>query len=78
MSPTHNRKKVIRRAQKHGESLRAAALRRIQIWVPDGTPRLTGAHAGYDRRAKARIAALPKKRSQIVTGSAARRPRRPS
>ena len=35
MSSTRDRSNVARRVQKHRESLRAAGLRPIQIWVPD-------------------------------------------
>jgi hypothetical protein len=35
MSSTRNRSNVSRRVQKHRQSLRAAGLRPIQIWVPD-------------------------------------------
>jgi hypothetical protein len=35
MSRSPSKKGVTRRVQKHRESLRAAGLRPIQIWVPD-------------------------------------------
>ena len=35
MSPPRARNNVARRVQKHRQSLRAAGLRPIQIWVPD-------------------------------------------
>jgi hypothetical protein len=35
MSSTRDRRNVARRVQRHRESLRAAGLRPIQIWVPD-------------------------------------------
>jgi hypothetical protein len=35
MSKTRERSNVARRVQKHRQSLRAAGLRPIQIWVPD-------------------------------------------
>jgi hypothetical protein len=35
MSPPRSRNNVARRVQKHRQSLRAAGLRPIQIWVPD-------------------------------------------
>jgi hypothetical protein len=35
MSPPRSRSDVARRVQKHRQSLRAAGLRPIQIWVPD-------------------------------------------
>ena len=35
MSSTRDRRNVARRVRKHRESLRAAGLRPIQIWVPD-------------------------------------------
>ena len=35
MSSTRDRKNTTRRVQKHRQSLRAAGLRPIQIWVPD-------------------------------------------
>jgi hypothetical protein len=35
MSRTRERNNVARRVQKHRQSLRAAGLRPIQIWVPD-------------------------------------------
>ena len=35
MSPPRARNDVARRVQKHRQSLRAAGLRPIQIWVPD-------------------------------------------
>ncbi|HEX7236399.1 MAG TPA: antitoxin MazE family protein [Gammaproteobacteria bacterium] len=35
MSRPPSRKSVARRVQKHRQSLRAAGLRPIQIWVPD-------------------------------------------
>jgi G:T-mismatch repair DNA endonuclease (very short patch repair protein) len=35
MSSTRDRRNVARRARKQRESLRAAGLRPIQIWVPD-------------------------------------------
>jgi hypothetical protein len=35
MSKTRERRNVARRVQKHRQSLRAAGLRPIQIWVPD-------------------------------------------
>jgi hypothetical protein len=35
MSRTRARKTVAQRVQKHRQSLRAAGLRPIQIWVPD-------------------------------------------
>ncbi len=35
MSPPRARNDVARRVRKHRESLRAAGLRPIQIWVPD-------------------------------------------
>jgi hypothetical protein len=35
MSRTRERSNVARRVQKHRQSLRAAGLRPIQIWVPD-------------------------------------------
>ena len=35
MSRTRARSNVARRVQKHRQSLRAAGLRPIQIWVPD-------------------------------------------
>jgi hypothetical protein len=63
MSPTHNRKKVIRRAQKHGESLRAAALRRIQIWVPDVRSKSFAAQA---RRQSLAIARSPQEEDDLT------------
>ena len=35
MSSTRDRRNAARRVQRHRESLRAAGLRPIQIWVPD-------------------------------------------
>jgi hypothetical protein len=35
MSSLRDRRNVARRVQKHRQSLRAAGLRPIQIWVPD-------------------------------------------
>ena len=35
MSPPRSRNSAARRVQKHRQSLRAAGLRPIQIWVPD-------------------------------------------
>jgi Protein of unknown function (DUF3018) len=35
MSPPRARNDVARRVQKHRQSLRAAGLRPVQIWVPD-------------------------------------------
>ena len=35
MSSTRDRRNAARRVRKHRESLRAAGLRPIQIWVPD-------------------------------------------
>ena len=54
MSRTRERNNVARRVQKHRQSLRAAGLRPIQIWVPDVRSKTFAAQARRQSLAIAR------------------------
>jgi hypothetical protein len=56
MSRIRSRNSVARRVQKHRESLRAAGLRPIQIWVPDVRSKGFAAQARRQSLAVARSA----------------------
>jgi hypothetical protein len=56
MSKTRERSNVARRVEKHRQSLRAAGLRPIQIWVPDVRSKRFAAQARRQSLAIARSA----------------------
>lgn len=63
MSPPRTRNNVARRVQKHRQSLRAAGLRPIQIWVPDVRSKGFAAQA---RRQSLAIAGSPQERDDLA------------
>jgi Antitoxin MazE-like len=54
MNSTRDRRNVARRARKHRESLRAAGLRPIEIWIPDVTSKNFATQARHQSLAIAR------------------------
>jgi hypothetical protein len=56
MSSTRDRRNFARRVQKHRQSLRAAGLRPIQIWVPDVRSKSFAVQARHQSLAIARSA----------------------
>lgn len=63
MSPPRTRNNVARRVQKHRQSLRAAGLRPIQIWVPDVRSKRFAAQA---RRQSLAIAGSPQEQDDLA------------
>jgi hypothetical protein len=63
MSRTRERNNVARRVQKHRQSLRAAGLRPIQIWVPDVRSKAFAAQA---RRQSLAIARSPQEQDDLA------------
>jgi len=63
MSPPRARNNVARRVRKHRQSLRAAGLRPIQIWVPDVRSKSFAAQA---RRQSLAIAGSPQEQDDLA------------